>query len=111
MGCGFVPPPWAQRRIVAGEAAYGSQDNSKMVLPREANDPARRWGFVSALPRPWKTVEAKAITDLVPHVPRQYSQRIRVPRLPGDQGWPTCWVSSTRLYLPHIGDVTVVLWC
>jgi hypothetical protein len=39
----------------------------------------------------------------------QYSQRIRVPRLPGTTGCQTFWVSSTRLCLRHIGDGTVVL--
>jgi hypothetical protein len=105
----FVPPPWAKRVIVVGDAAYGSQDNIKMVMKRDADDPARRWGFVFALARTWKTVEDKAIKDLVTHLPRQYYQRVRVPRLPGTKGCKTFWVYSTRLCLRHVGDVTVVL--
>jgi Transposase DDE domain len=105
----FVPPPWAKRVIVEGDAAYGSQDNIKMVMKRDADDPARRWGFVFAIARTWKTVEDKAIKDLVTHLPRKYYQRARVPRLPGAQGCKTFWVSSTRLCLRHIGDVTVIL--
>jgi Transposase DDE domain len=105
----FVPPSWAKRVIVEGDAAYGSQDNIKMVMKRDADDPARRWGFVFAIARTWKTVEDKAIKDLVTHLPRKYYQRARVPRLPGTTGCKTFWVSSTRLCLRHIGDVTVVL--
>ena len=105
----FVPPAWATRVIVAGDAAYGSQENMQMVRKRDADDPARRWGFVFAIARTWKTVEDKAIKDLVTHLPRTYYQRIRVPRLPGSQGCKTFWVYSTRLCLRHIGDVTVVL--
>jgi len=105
----FVPPAWAKRVIVAGDAAYGSQENMQMVLKRDADDPARRWGFVFAIARTWKTVEDKAIKDLVTHLPRKYYQRIRVPRLPGSTGCKTFWVYSTRLCLRHIGDVTVVL--
>jgi hypothetical protein len=105
----FVPPPWAKRVIVVGDAAYGSQDNSKMVMQRDTDDPARRWGFVFAMARTWKTVEDKAIKDLVTHLPRTYYQRVRVPRLPGTQGCKTFWVYSTRLCLRHVGDVTVVL--
>ena len=105
----FVPPAWATRVIVEGDAAYGSQDNMKMVIQRDAADPARRWGFVFAIARTWKTVEDKAIKDLVTYLPRQYYQRIRVPRLPGTTGCKTFWVYSTRLCLRHIGDVTVVL--
>ena len=105
----FVPPAWATRVIVEGDAAYGSQDNMKMVMQRDADDPARRWGFVFAIARTWKTVEDKAIKDLVTYLPRQYYQRIRVPRLPGTTGCKTFWVYSTRLCLRHIGDVTVVL--
>jgi hypothetical protein len=105
----FVPPTWAKRIIVEGDAAYGSQENMQMVLKRDADDPARRWGFVFAMARTWKTVEDKAIKDLVTHLPRKYYQRIRVPRLPGATGCKTFWVYSTRLCLRHIGDVTVVL--
>jgi len=105
----FVPPPWATRVIVEGDAAYGSQDNMKMVMQRDAADPARRWGFVFAIARTWKTVEDKAIKDLVTHLPRIYYQRVRMPRLPGTPGCKTFWVYSTRLCLRHIGDVTVVL--
>ena len=105
----FVPPAWAMRVMVEGDAAYGSQENMQMVLKRDAEDPARRWGFVFAIARTWKTVEDKAIKDLVTHVPRKYYQRTRVPRLPGTTGCKTFWVSSTRLCLRHIGDVTVVL--
>jgi hypothetical protein len=105
----FIPPAWAKRVIVEGDAAYGSQDNMKMVLQRDADDPTRRWGFVFAIARTWKTVEGKALKDLVTHVPRKYFQRIRVPRLPGAHGCKTFWIFSKRLSLRHIGDVTVVL--
>lgn len=105
----FVPPSWAKRVIVEGDAAYGSQDNIKMVMKRDADDPARRWGFVFAIARTWKTAEDKAIKDLVTHLPRTYYQRTRVPRLPGATGCKTFWVYSTRLCLRHIGDVTVIL--
>ena len=64
---------------MAGDAAYGSQDNIKMVMQRDADDPARPWGFVFAMARTWKTVEDKAIKDLVTHLPRKYYQRIRAP--------------------------------
>ena len=105
----FVPPPWATRVIVEGAAAYGSQDHMQMVMQRDADDPTRRWGFVCAMARTWKTVEGKAIQDLVTHWPRQYDQRTLVPRLRGAPGRKTFWVYSTRLCLRHIGEVTVVL--
>jgi hypothetical protein len=105
--CG--PPPWAKRIMVTGDAAYGSQANRPMVLKRDAEDPGRRWGFVCAIARTGKTVEDKAIKDLGTHLPRTYYQRVRVPRLPGSKGCKTFWVSSNRLCLRHIGDVTIVL--
>jgi len=88
VGC-FVPPTWAKRVIVEGDAASGSQDNRKRVMPRDADDPARQWGLVFAMARTWKTVEGKALKDLVTHWPRTYSQRTRVPRLPGAKGCKT----------------------
>jgi len=104
----FVPPAWATRVIVEGDAAYGSQDNMKMVMQRDADDPARRWGFVFAIARTWKTVEEKAIKDLVTHLPRKYSQRIRVPRLPqaGRQReqWPRAGTDTHRHSPPQERD-------
>ena len=79
----FVPPTWAKRIIVEGDAAYGSQDEYADGPEARCRDPARRWGFVFAIARTWKTVEDKAIKDLVTHLPRKYYQRVRVPRLPG----------------------------
>lgn len=80
-----------------------------MVRKRDADDPARRWGCVCALARTWKTVEGKALKDWITPMPRKYSQRTRVPRLPGAKGGRTFWIYSKRLGLRHIGDVTVVL--
>ena len=76
----FRPPAWAQVIIVEGDAAYGSQDNMKMVLQRDADDPDRTWGFVFAISRTWKTIEGKAIKDLVTHLPRKYYRRKVDPR-------------------------------
>jgi hypothetical protein len=104
-----VAPAWAKRIIVAGDAAYGSQENMKMARQRDTNDPARRWGFVFAIARTWKTVEGKAIKNLVTHLPRISYQRTRIARLPTSTGCKTFWVYSKRLCLRHIGDVTVVL--
>jgi hypothetical protein len=80
----------------------------RLVRQRDADDPERPWGVVFAMARPWKTVEGKAIKDLVTHVPRTYFPRPWVPRIPGANGGKTFWISSKRLCLCHIGDVTVV---
>jgi hypothetical protein len=106
---GFTPPSWAKVVIVEGDAAYGSQDNMKMVRQRDADDPDRTWGFVFAIARTWKTVEGKAIKDLVTHVPRKYFTRTWVPRIPVAHGRKSFWIYSKRMCLRHIGDVTVVL--
>jgi len=105
----FVPPRWAKRVIVGGDAAYGSKANMRMVQARDKADPARRWGFVCAIARTWKTVEEQALTNLVTHVPRKYYQCTRVPRAQGRKGRKTFWTYSTRLCRRHVGDVTVVL--
>ena len=105
----FTPPTWAKVVIVEGDAAYGSQANMKMVLQRDADDPDRTWGFVFAISRTWKTVEGKAIKDLVTHLPRTYYRRTWVPRIPASNGRRSFWVYHTHLCLRHVGDVTVVL--
>ena len=80
----------------------------RMVQDRDKADTARRWGFVFAITRTWKTVEEKTLKNLVTHVPRQYYQRTRVPRETG-KGSRTFWTYHTRVGLRHIGDVTLVL--
>jgi len=105
----FTPAAWAKVVIVEGDAAYGSQDHMKRVLQRDAQDPVRTWSFVFAIARPWKTVEGKAIKDLVAHLPRKYYRRTWVPRIPASNGRRSFWVYRTRLGLRHVGDVTVVL--
>jgi len=105
----FVPPRWAKLVVVCGDAAYGSQDNIRMVQARDQADTARRWAFVFAIARPWKTVEDKTIKTLVTHVPHTYDQRTRVPREPGGKSRRTFWTYHTHLCLRHVGDVTVVL--
>ena len=104
----FVPPSWAKLVIVGGDAAYGSKANRRMVQDRDKADGARRWGFVFAIARTWKTVEGKSLKNLVTHVPHKYYQCTRVPR-EGRKGRKTFWTYSTCLGLRHVGDVTVVL--
>jgi hypothetical protein len=104
----FVPPSWAKLVIVGGDAAYGSKANMAMVQDRDKADSTRRWGFVFAIARTWKTVEDKSLKHLVTHVPHKYYQCTRVPR-EGRKGRKTFWTYSTCLCLRHVGDVTVVL--
>ena len=105
----FVPPSWATLIIVGGDAAYGSTANMHMVQDRDKADTARRWGFVFAIARTWKTVEDKALKNLVTHVPHKYYQRTRVPRENAGKSRRTFWTYNTRLCLRHVGDVTLVL--
>ena len=71
----FVPPSWAKLVIVSGDAAYGSKANMKMVKDRDKADRDRRWGFVFAIARTWKTVDEKMIKNLVTHLPRKLYTR------------------------------------
>ena len=105
----FVPPSWAKLVIVGGDAAYGSQANMRMVQDRDTADPARRWGFVFAIARTWKTVEEKTLKNLMTHLPYKYYQRTQVPRETVGKGRRTFWTYHTRLCLRHVGDVPLVL--
>ncbi len=87
----FVPPRWAKLVIVGGEAAEGSKANMDRVKARDQADTPRRWGFVCAIARTWKTVEEQSLKNLVPHVPHKYSQGTRVPRGHGRKGRKTFW--------------------
>jgi hypothetical protein len=109
MVAAFVPPRWATLVIVGGDAAYGSKANIRMVQDRDKADAARRWAFVFAIARTWKTVEDKSLQHLVTHVPHTYYQCTRVPRGHDRKGRKTFWTYSTRLCLRHVDDVTVVL--
>lgn len=105
----FIPPSWATLVIVCGDAAYGSKANMKMVKDRDKADTARRWGFVFAIARTWKTVDEKMIKNLVTHLPQKYYQRTRVPGENARRGSKTFWTYHTDLCLRHVGDVTLVL--
>ncbi len=105
----FVPPSWAKLVMVGGDAAYGSKANIRLVQDRDKADAARRWAFVFAIARTWKTVEDKSLKNLVTHVPQKYYQCTRVPRESGRKGRKTFWTFRTRLCLRHVGEVTVVL--
>src|SRR2546429_222885 len=93
----FIPPSWAKLVIVGGDAAYGSKANMRMVQDRAKADTARRWGFVFAITRTWKTVEEKTLKNLVTHLPRQYYQRTQVPREMARKGRRTFWTYHTRV--------------
>ena len=95
--------------IVCGDAAYGSKANMKMVKDRDKADEERRWGFVFAIARTWKTVDEKMIKNLVTHLPRKLYQRTWIPKDIEGQGRKTFWIYGRRLCLCHVGDVTVVL--
>ena len=105
----FVPPRWAKLVIVGGDAASGSKANIRMVQDRDKADAARRWSFVFAIARTWKTVEEQSLTNLVTHVPHKYDQCTRVPSAHAGQGRKTFWTYQTCVNLRHVGDVTVVL--
>ena len=81
----------------------------RMVQDRDKADTARRWRFVFAITRTWKTVEEKTLKNLVTHLPRQYYQRTQVPRETAGKGRRTFWTYHTRVCLRHVGDVTLVL--
>ena len=53
-----------------------------MVKDRDTADPARRWGFVVAIARTWKTVEDKTLKNLVTHVPPSIINAPRGPERP-----------------------------
>jgi hypothetical protein len=105
----LVPPRWAPWGLVGGEAAYGSQANMRMGQERDKADPARRWGLVLAIARPWQTAQEQTITNLVAPGPPTSYQRPRGPREQARQSGTTFWTFHTRLCLRHIGDVPVLL--
>src|SRR2546428_485244 len=93
----FVPPSWSKLVMMGGDAAYGSKANMDMVQARDKAYTVRRWGFVFAIARTWKTVEEQSLKNLVTHIPHKYDQCTRVPRAHGRKGRKTFWTYSTRL--------------
>ena len=88
----FTPPSWAKMVIVSGDAAYGSKANMKMVKDRDKADSERRWGFVFAMARTWKTVDEKMIKNLVTHLPRNLYARTWIPKDIEGSGRNTFWI-------------------
>jgi hypothetical protein len=109
MVTGFTPPKWAKLVIVGGDAAYGSKANMQMVKDRDQADTERRWGFVFAIARTWKTAQDKSLKDLVTHLPKKFYNRTWIPQESAPKSRKTFWTYDTRLSLCHVGEVTLVL--
>jgi hypothetical protein len=77
----FKPPSWARQVIVLGDAGYGSKANIKRVQQLDQADRSRSWHFVFAISRTWKTVDDKAVKDLVTYLPRCHYKRTWIPRI------------------------------
>jgi hypothetical protein len=105
----FKPPSWAELVIVEGDAAYGSKANIKLVKQLDKRDRSRHWHFVFAIARTWKTVDDKAVKNLVQHLPRHCYQRTWIPRISTWKQRKVYWVYAKQLCLRDIGDVTLVL--
>jgi hypothetical protein len=105
----FTPPEWATWIIVLGDAAYGSKANINLIKKLEKTDRLRHWAFVFAISRTWKTLEDKAVKDLVTHLPRRHDKRTWVPHITDASQRKTYWTYCTSLSLNDIGDVTLVL--
>ncbi len=105
----YQPPSWAKHIIVLGDAGYGSKANINRVEKMDKTDRSRSWHFVFAISRTWKTVDDKAVKDLVTYLPRCHYKRTWVPRITDPAKRKTYWTYSKRLCLRDIGDVTLVL--
>lgn len=105
----FIPPAWAKRVIVQGDAAYGSKANMQMVKQRDKADPNRVWRFVFGIARTWKTEDGKSLKDLVNHLPRKHYKRTWIPKLAGENRRKALWIYGKKMTLAHIGDVMMVL--
>jgi hypothetical protein len=105
----FTPPAWATWIIVLGDAAYGSKANINLIKKLEKTDRLRHWAFVFAISRTWKTIDDKAVKDLVTHLPRHHYKRTWVPRMTDVSHRKTYWTYCKSLSLNDIGDVTLVL--
>jgi hypothetical protein len=97
----FRRPAWCQEVVVTADAAYASRAN--VALIEELG-----YSSVVALPRTWKFAHGKALTALVPHLPRWKSSHIRLPTVTTPRR-RTFWVSAKQARLRHLGDVTLVL--
>lgn len=105
----FVPPHWAKTVIVTGDTAYGSKENMKTVIEKDKNDSLRRWFFVFAIARTWKTDDDKSIKNLVTYLPRGFFSRTWIPSLSNPNRRKSFWIYGKSVCLRHIGDVTLVL--
>ncbi len=59
----FRRPAWCQEIVVTADAASASRANLALLQ-------TLGYGYVVALPRPWKLANGKALKALVTHLPR-----------------------------------------
>jgi hypothetical protein len=105
----FVPPSWAEKVVVIGDAGLSSKENMRKVEAIDKADSSRDWRFVFAVARTWKTEDGKSLKNLVAHLPLKYCRRTWVPSSFDPNRRKTFWIYGKTVRLRHVGDVTVVI--
>lgn len=108
----FVPPEWARQVIVLADAGFASKDNVRCVKKRDQFDKKRRWYFVFAFARTWKTEtrtgKEKLLKEIASSLTRNLFQKTWISKSHNPQRRNVFWTVTRKMRLSHIGDVTVV---
>ncbi len=96
----FTPPDWATHIIVTADAAFASKENLKLIK-------RRGYFYVMSLARTWKFEDGKSLKNLVQHLPKKFYRKTWIIDNKGNRR--VYWTYTTKVYLRHLGEVTIVL--
>ncbi len=96
----FVPPSWAKKVIVLGDAGFAAKKTFRLIG-------RKKYDYVFAVSRTRKFENGKHLADLVRYLPKKFYHRMASYKPDGRR--KDYWVYSQRESLKDLGDVTVVL--
>jgi len=96
----FIPPSWATQIFVLADAAFASKENLKLIK-------RRGYIYVMSLARTWKFENGKSLKNLVKHLPKSFYRKTWIINNKGRRR--VYWTYTKKVYLRHLGEVTIVL--
>jgi Transposase DDE domain len=96
----FKPPVWARQVIIEADAGFAAKKTLRLISELG-------YFYVFALPRTWKTVSGKHLSNMARHTPKHLYHRVASYKPDGRRR--DYWTYRSEEKLSTLGDVTLVL--
>jgi hypothetical protein len=96
----FKPPLWSRQVIIEADAGFAAKKTLHLIAELG-------YFYVFALPRTWKTVSGKHLSNIARHTPKHLYHRVASYKPDGRRR--DYWIFRSQEKLSTLGDVTLVL--